>query len=436
MHQLCLNPPQVVAYTGILPASKKCKLLPLGKWRTSLKQTDLPLNCQYLVLSDHLDMVGVELRATWTQTRKANGDKIQEKVSKTIGPWRTRKFMSLTMRPSSINSFVLSKVWFRCGSVDLRVADIGAVNSSIKSWLYSDMFEKPSEIVMCRPTKYGGLGVQSVKYRAQACLIRTFMETAVNPQFRNSVFHSHLFRYHVLGETSLPNPGFTPYYTEAFFQIIKKIHEVAPLDITTMSISQWTRILTENGLTMERGLNQLEKHYIPCRVENLFPQNDWELSWKRCRTKGLSSEMISFNFKVLHQLLPVKNRIHEISPSSSAACSLCTLSCPETIHHALIECPFNDDVARSLIKVVKNVFADVSTNDILLFAFPDVCEDQEFEMMFLVSAFLLEIWSRRTKKEKLNIYEIRTTIEAKCNLLRETRFKQSMEQVREMLKNL
>ena len=100
----------------------------------------------------------------------------------------------------------------------------------------------------------------------------------------------------------------------------------------------------------------------------------------------------------------------------------------------MIECPFNDDVARSLIKVVKNVFADVSTNDILLFAFPDVCEDQEFEMMFLVSAFLLEIWSRRTKKENLNIYEIRTTIEAKCNLLRETRFKQSMEQVREMLK--
>ena len=226
------------------------------------------------------------------------------------------------------------------------------------------------------------------------------METAVNPQFRNSVFHSHLYRYHVLGETSLPNPGFTPYYTEAFFQIIKKIHEVAPLDIATMSISQWTRILTENGLTMERGLNQHEQHYIPCRVENLFPQNDWELSWKRCRTKGLSSEMISFNFKVLHKLLPVKNRIHEMSPSSPAECSLCTLSCPETIDHALLECPFNDDVSSSLIKVVKNVFPDVSTNDILLFAFPDVCEDQEFEMMFLVSAFLLEIWSRRTKEEK------------------------------------
>ena len=83
--------------------------------------------------------------------------------------------MPLTMRPSSINSFVLSKVWFRCSSIDLRVADVIAVNSSIKSWLYGDMFQKPPEMVMCRPTSYGGLGVLSVKYIAQAALIRSFI---------------------------------------------------------------------------------------------------------------------------------------------------------------------------------------------------------------------------------------------------------------------
>ena len=59
------------------PASKKCKFLPLAKWRKSLQQEDLPTNCQYLVLSDHLDMVGVQLQATWTQTRKANGESVK-----------------------------------------------------------------------------------------------------------------------------------------------------------------------------------------------------------------------------------------------------------------------------------------------------------------------------------------------------------------------
>ena len=41
------------------PASQKCKILPLGKWRTSLKQENLPPSCNYILISDQLDMVGV-----------------------------------------------------------------------------------------------------------------------------------------------------------------------------------------------------------------------------------------------------------------------------------------------------------------------------------------------------------------------------------------
>ena len=92
-------------------------------------------------------MVGVELRATWVQTRKSNGDIIQQRVANTINSWRGGKFMDLTMRPWSVNAYVLSKVWFRCGSVDLREGDINTINSSVKSWLYADLLEKPSCIL-------------------------------------------------------------------------------------------------------------------------------------------------------------------------------------------------------------------------------------------------------------------------------------------------
>ena len=59
------------------PLNKKCKFLPLGSWRTTLKQEDIP--CDYMTLSDHLDMIGVTLMATWTKTRKVNGDALQTK---------------------------------------------------------------------------------------------------------------------------------------------------------------------------------------------------------------------------------------------------------------------------------------------------------------------------------------------------------------------
>ena len=102
------------------PASMNCKFLPLGKWRRQLQHEDLLVAFQYFVISDHLDMVVVQLRATWIQTRKANGDIIQQRVTNTINPWRGGKFMSLSMRPWSVDNYALSKVWFRCGSVDLR----------------------------------------------------------------------------------------------------------------------------------------------------------------------------------------------------------------------------------------------------------------------------------------------------------------------------
>ena len=77
------------------PNSGKVKFLALGRWRGTLTQEDLPH--QYVRLSDHLDFVGVELRATFSATRKANGDIFQERIKNTVGPWKAGRFMPLSL---------------------------------------------------------------------------------------------------------------------------------------------------------------------------------------------------------------------------------------------------------------------------------------------------------------------------------------------------
>ena len=59
------------------PSTEKVKFLPLGRWRGVLTQKDIPY--QYIRLSEHLDFVGVEIRASFTQTRKANGEMLQNR---------------------------------------------------------------------------------------------------------------------------------------------------------------------------------------------------------------------------------------------------------------------------------------------------------------------------------------------------------------------
>ena len=255
------------------PASKKCKFLLLARWRVTLEQTDIP--CSYMTVSDHLDMLGVELRATWVQTRKANGDEIQSRVDRTTRQWRSGKFMNLTLRSWSLNSYCLPKVWFRTHCMDLRQQDINKILSSVKSWLYADQLLKPEEAVMFRPSSYGGLGVHHVKLKAQAALTRTFLETACNPKFKPSLYHSNLLRFNVFEDSSLPDPDIPPFYSLEFFKKIKEVHQTSPLNIASMNERQWYQLLLEDACTMKVDSNEQRK-YTPTRVELAIPSNNWD----------------------------------------------------------------------------------------------------------------------------------------------------------------
>ena len=113
------------------------------------------------------------------------------------------------------------------------------MNSLIKSWLYAGMLEKLDEIVMVKPRDLGGLGVHHIKSKAMAIQIKSFMETAVNPKFISNLYHSTLFKWHVLEDESITNPGKPPFYSNAFFLTIKEaMRDLSLSTIRMMSSSQ------------------------------------------------------------------------------------------------------------------------------------------------------------------------------------------------------
>ena len=93
------------------PKSGKVKFLALGKWRGTLQQEDLPV--RYIKLSDELDLLGVTLTPSYSLTRKKNGDELKEKFENLIGTWRSGRFMPLSQRPWSVNTYACPLVWYR-----------------------------------------------------------------------------------------------------------------------------------------------------------------------------------------------------------------------------------------------------------------------------------------------------------------------------------
>ena len=326
------------------PASKKCKFLPLARWRGTLEQSDIP--CNYMSISDHLDMLGVVLKSTWVQTRKANGDEVQSRVDNTTRMWRSGKFMKLSLRSWSLNSYCLSKVWYKTHCVDLRQLDVNKIHSSVKSWLYADQFLKPEEMFILRPASFGGLGMHHVKFKALAALTRTFLETACNPKFQQSLFHSNLYRYHILQDVSLPDPGFPPFYSKEFFQKIRDVHAETPLNIMRMTEKQWYQLYLEDYCTMEGHADQ--RCFISTRTELASPTTDWERTWRLARLKGLGPDNTTFLFRLGHKLLVTEERQSRSNPASSPICTAlgCGAGCVEKLEHALIQCQANNGVGN------------------------------------------------------------------------------------------
>ena len=124
------------------------------------------------------------------------------------------------------------------------------VTSSFKIWLYLDQLLKPEEQIMYWHAALGGLGG---------------LITAANPSFRTSLFQYHLFRYHVLEDTTLPSPGFPPFYSPEFFSKIRQVHQDTPLNVSQLTEKQWYQILMEDTFMAESDRG--EKQQILCRVE-------------------------------------------------------------------------------------------------------------------------------------------------------------------------
>ena len=120
----------------------KCKILLLGNWNNGSKD-NIPL--PYLDKSEFLDILGVKLFAKFSTTRSENGKILIKKVSNTIDKWKSGKFLPLTDRPKSTNTYALSKEWYRAAAIDLKIADIEKIESKIKTWTYQYNFLKPEQ---------------------------------------------------------------------------------------------------------------------------------------------------------------------------------------------------------------------------------------------------------------------------------------------------
>ena len=150
------------------------------------------------------------------------------------------------------------------------------------------------------------------------------------------------------------------------------------------------------------------------------------------------SNIASFNFKLLHLLLVTRQTLHQFNANLVPTCSICDDEVAEDLEHALISCNYNNGVGLFLLRVINEYIPVSPTNSqaLLCLDLPGLEEELELPIITFVSSILLDIWESRLSNSRITLFDTRTNLEARCSLLRETRFNEAVPKLTELIKNL
>ena len=157
-----------------------------------------------------------------------------------------------------------------------------------------------------------------------------------------------------------------------------------------------------------------------CKVEERDTENDWPLSYHLSRLKGLSPQVKSFNFSLLHKILPCKERLSQLLPASSPTCNLCQAQQPDTLQHSFFDCEKNREAYRYLLHLTRVNDSRVSCERVLKL---QINTDALYELptTLLLCTGLHLIWRNRQEKKSTSLYETRAELECLVCLLRKSR---------------
>ena len=191
-----------------------------------------------------------------------------------------------------------------------------------------------------------------------------------------------------------------------------------------MTAGMWYRVMVESNITHQ--VTNAGTALTPCKIETKYPQVEWTRTWTLAATPGLSSNQLTFIWRMVHDLLPTQARLHRLGMPNinSSICSLCNKNMVGNLTHSLLLCPFNDGAGHYLIEKLSSYILQLTPEQVILLNF-DVSQEHQLPVLFMITSILSEIWDCRKAKKPCHLLSIRAALEAGINNLMKSRYSKS-----------
>ena len=144
---------------------------------------------------------------------------------------------------------------------------------------------------------------------------------------------------------------------------------------------------------------------LPLKCESRHPECNWSNAWKLIRTAGLTSELSSFLFKLLHNLLPTQERVRRLGVNREISRGLCYFCNTETenLEHAFFACSASSEAGLTTLGWAQSVVPGLSMEQALHLDTGDshLGREEELVLTTILGTGLKQIWDARTLKKRI-----------------------------------
>ena len=157
---------------------------------------------------------------------------------------------------------------------------------------------------------------------------------------------------------------------------------------------------------------------VPCKVEERNPEVVWCESYRISRLKGLSPATKSFLFRLIHTLLPSKERIHHLTREASPLCWGQSGE-QETYQHLFYNCEKNTDAGQALLRCVQSYDHNLTETRSLRL---QISADEPFLIasVSILATGLELIWETRKSKKQTSLFNMRSELEMSISIRRKS----------------
>ena len=257
----------------------------------------------------------------------------------------------------------------------------------------------------------------------------------MNPEFSHSLYASALYRTEVMGEWCGGEVAPSPYYNQKFFDTLRYLHEKSHINLPTASVRELYRTLLERVL-YSPATDISPPLLLPLRVETLHPTVNWPDTWRLARLPGLPSDLESFGFRMINDLLPTQERVARLGGNrgnrAPGVCRRCREDVEETQTHALHQCPSSWSASNYLLSTLCSVEPDLSFVALLRLGLP-VDSTRELPLVTAILAGLQYLWEARNNNTVAKPTSLKAKLEARAYILTRTKYQAAAQVVTTML---